>query len=205
VTAADDGSNITRARLPRLLELHNLTPAKVRAYSLTSFSQRHNRIRCRMASMQWVASTPMETRTAKARKRDRGRDRGQALPPGASKWNKIEHRLFSFISQNWRAKPLVSYKAVVQLIAATTTSTGLGRASRVGPVRDVLDEAPWQGGRFIVKANTRSSPRGPFPRTAAPQRRVRGRASRLGEGCAGFFNTRFPAAWIGPGGLKDRR
>lgn len=47
------------------------------------------------------------------------------FPPGTSKWNKIEHRLFSFISQNWRAKPLVSYKAIVQLIAATTTSTGL--------------------------------------------------------------------------------
>jgi hypothetical protein len=47
------------------------------------------------------------------------------LPPGTSKWNKIEHRLFSFISRNWRAKPLVSYKVIVQLIAATTTSTGL--------------------------------------------------------------------------------
>ena len=47
------------------------------------------------------------------------------LPPGTSKWNKIEHRLFSFISQNWRAKPLVSYRVIVDLIAATTTTTGL--------------------------------------------------------------------------------
>ncbi len=47
------------------------------------------------------------------------------LPPGTSKWNKIEHRLFSFISQNWRAKPLVSYRVIVDLIAATTTDTGL--------------------------------------------------------------------------------
>ncbi len=47
------------------------------------------------------------------------------LPPGTSKWNKIEHRLFSFISQNWRARPLVSYRVIVQLIAATTTKTGL--------------------------------------------------------------------------------
>jgi len=47
------------------------------------------------------------------------------LPPGTSKWNKIEHRLFSFISQNWRARPLVSYQTIVQLIAGTTTSTGL--------------------------------------------------------------------------------
>jgi hypothetical protein len=47
------------------------------------------------------------------------------LPPGTSKWNKIEHRLFSFITGNWRGKPLVSHQVVVQLIAATTTDTGL--------------------------------------------------------------------------------
>ena len=47
------------------------------------------------------------------------------LPPGTSKWNKIEHRLFSFITQNWRGKPLVSYQTIVQLIAATTTKAGL--------------------------------------------------------------------------------
>src|SRR5208282_2420055 len=47
------------------------------------------------------------------------------LPPGTSKWNKIEHRLFSFISQNWRAKPLVSYWVIVELISAATTKTGL--------------------------------------------------------------------------------
>jgi hypothetical protein len=47
------------------------------------------------------------------------------LPPGTSKWNRIEHRLFSFISMNWRATPLVSYRVVVDLISATTTTTGL--------------------------------------------------------------------------------
>ena len=47
------------------------------------------------------------------------------LPPGTSKWNKIEHRLFSYISKNWRAKPLVSYRVIVDLITATTTKTGL--------------------------------------------------------------------------------
>ena len=47
------------------------------------------------------------------------------LPPGTSKWNKIEHRLFSFISQNWRGKPLVSHEVIINLIAATTTQTGL--------------------------------------------------------------------------------
>jgi hypothetical protein len=47
------------------------------------------------------------------------------LPPGTSKWNKIEHRLFSFITQNWRGKPLVSLATIVSLIASTTTETGL--------------------------------------------------------------------------------
>ena len=47
------------------------------------------------------------------------------FPPGTSKWNKIEHRLFSFITMNWRGKPLVSLETVVNLIAATTTRTGL--------------------------------------------------------------------------------
>jgi hypothetical protein len=47
------------------------------------------------------------------------------FPPGTSKWNKIERRLFSFISQNWRAKPLVSYRVIVNLISSTTTRTGL--------------------------------------------------------------------------------
>lgn len=47
------------------------------------------------------------------------------LPPGTSKWNKIEHRLFSFISQNWRGKPLISHEVIVQLIAATTNRKGL--------------------------------------------------------------------------------
>ena len=47
------------------------------------------------------------------------------LPPGTSKWNKIEHRLFSFITQNWRGKPLVSHEVIVNLIAATTTQEGL--------------------------------------------------------------------------------
>lgn len=47
------------------------------------------------------------------------------FPPGTSKWNKIEHRLFSFITQNWRGKPLISHEAIVNLIAATTTKKGL--------------------------------------------------------------------------------
>jgi hypothetical protein len=54
------------------------------------------------------------------------------LPPGTSKWNKIEHRLFSFISQNWRGQPLLTHATIVNLIANTRTSTGL-------KVRCILD------------------------------------------------------------------
>jgi hypothetical protein len=54
-------------------------------------------------------------------------------PPGTSKWNKIEHRLFSYISINWRAKPLTSRQTVIDLIASTTTSTGLKVYARLDP------------------------------------------------------------------------
>jgi hypothetical protein len=54
-------------------------------------------------------------------------------PPGTSKWNKIEHRLFSYISINWRAKPLVSRQTVIDLIASTTTRTGLKVYARLDP------------------------------------------------------------------------
>jgi hypothetical protein len=53
------------------------------------------------------------------------------LPPGTSKWHKIEHRLFSYITQNCRGKPLVSYQAIVQLIAATIARTGLNVKSEI--------------------------------------------------------------------------
>ena len=47
------------------------------------------------------------------------------FPPGTSKWNQIEHRLFCHISQNWRGRPLISYQVIINSIAATTTTTGL--------------------------------------------------------------------------------
>ena len=47
------------------------------------------------------------------------------FPPATSNWNKIEHRLFSYIAQNWRGKPLLSYEVIVNLIASTTTTKGL--------------------------------------------------------------------------------
>lgn len=55
------------------------------------------------------------------------------FPPGTSKWNKIEHRLFSNITMNWRGRPLTSHQAVVELIAATTTRTGLTVNAELDP------------------------------------------------------------------------
>jgi hypothetical protein len=61
------------------------------------------------------------------------------FPPGTSKWNKIEHRLFSFISQNWRGKPLISHEVIINLIAATTSKTGLA-------VKSGLDQNTYPSG-----------------------------------------------------------
>ena len=63
-------------------------------------------------------------------------------PPGTSKWNKIEHRLFSFISMNWRGRPLVSYETVVNLIGSTRTRRGL-------TVKALLDTRTYETGRQV--------------------------------------------------------
>ena len=69
-------------------------------------------------------------------------------PPGTSKWNKIEHRLFSFISLNWRGQPLVNYETVVNLIGATKTRTGLR-------VKAVLDTRTYPKGLTVEEAEMR--------------------------------------------------
>ena len=71
------------------------------------------------------------------------------LPPGTSKWNKIEHRLFSFITQNWRAKPLISYRVIVELIGATTTTNRLDRPMRTR--RQILSQGDRRLGRGHAK------------------------------------------------------
>ena len=65
------------------------------------------------------------------------------FPPGTSKWNKIEHRLFSFVSKNWQGIPLISAALIVSLISATTTEMGLS-------VTCVLDEATYETGRKVT-------------------------------------------------------
>ena len=64
------------------------------------------------------------------------------LPPGTSKWNKIEHRLFAFISMNWRGKPLLSHQTIIKLISATRTSKGL-------TVQCELDDNEYEKGRTV--------------------------------------------------------
>jgi Rhodopirellula transposase DDE domain len=60
------------------------------------------------------------------------------LPPGTSKWNRIEHRLFSAISMSWRGRPLESHEVIVELIGATTTGTGLRVRAELDGGRDPL-------------------------------------------------------------------
>jgi Rhodopirellula transposase DDE domain len=67
------------------------------------------------------------------------------FPPGTSKWNKIEHRLFSQISQNWRGRPLVNHETIIQLIGATTTRTGI-------KVRATLDRRAYPKGIKVPDA-----------------------------------------------------
>ena len=70
------------------------------------------------------------------------------FPPGTSKWNKIEHRLFSFISSNWRGEPLLDYETIVQLIARTTTAKGLKVTCR-------LDRRKYPTGRKVTDEEMR--------------------------------------------------
>jgi hypothetical protein len=71
------------------------------------------------------------------------------FPPGTSKWNKIEHRLFSFISSNWRGEPLRDYETIVQLISKTTTVTGLKVSCR-------LDRRKYPTGRKVTDEEMKS-------------------------------------------------
>jgi len=71
------------------------------------------------------------------------------FPPGTSKWNKIEHRLFSFVSMNWRGRPLTSYETIVNLIAGTTTAKGLKVSCR-------LDENTYPSGVKFTKQQMES-------------------------------------------------
>jgi hypothetical protein len=90
------------------------------------------------------------------------------FPPGTSKWNKIEHRLFCFITNNWRGRPLTSYQTIVNLIGSTTTKTGLR-------VKAALDTAAYETGIRVSDAElarvrcTRSTFHGDWNYTIRPR------------------------------------
>jgi transposase len=72
-------------------------------------------------------------------------------PPGTSKWNKIEHKMWSFISMNWRGRPLVSYRTIIELISATTTATGL-------TIQAEEDRNYYETGTKVTKAELEAVP-----------------------------------------------
>jgi hypothetical protein len=92
------------------------------------------------------------------------------LPPGTSKWNRIEHRLFAFITQNWRGKPLLTHEVIIQLIASTSTTTGLNVQCR-------LDESTYEKGIKVSDAEfaslniTPADFHGDWNYTIAPRKR----------------------------------
>ena len=106
------------------------------------------------------------------------------FPPGTSKWNKIEHRLFSFITQNWRGKPLISYQVIIDLIAATTTTKGL-------TMRSVLDENTYEKGRTVSDEERPPSTSSPMPST--------------GNGTTPSFRGRRPDYVIKAGALRSSK
>jgi DNA-binding phage protein len=71
------------------------------------------------------------------------------FPPGTSKWNKIEHRMFCYISKNWRARPLTSLQTIVELIGNTTTTTGL-------KIRSKVDNKTYKKGRIVSREEFQS-------------------------------------------------
>src|SRR5437764_12166430 len=84
----------------------------------------------------------VEERTPAARRRDRSYADHPPFAAGTSKWNRIEHRLFSFITGNWRGQPLLTHQIIVELIAATRTDSGL-------TVRCRLDQASYPTGDTV--------------------------------------------------------
>jgi hypothetical protein len=90
------------------------------------------------------------------------------LPPATSKWNKIEHRLFSYISINWRARPLISLETIIELLSSTTTKQGL-------TVRAVVDKNIYPTGVKVPDAEmnllniTRNAFHGDWNYTIKPQ------------------------------------
>jgi hypothetical protein len=112
--------------------------ASIRRWWMRMGRRRYPRARQLLITADCGGSNSSRTRLWKVVLQELADDLGLELairhfPPGTSKWNKIEHRMFCHITQNWRGRPLTSYAAIVQLIGKTTTTTGL-------TIRAELDE-----------------------------------------------------------------
>jgi Rhodopirellula transposase DDE domain len=99
----------------------------------------------RTPGKQWRTRAPVEVELQQLANRTGLRMTVCHLPPGTSKWNKIEHRLFSYISTNWRGQPLVSLAVIVNLIGSTRTAAGLR-------VRCELDRGAYPKGQEVTDA-----------------------------------------------------
>jgi Rhodopirellula transposase DDE domain len=100
--------------------------------------ERYPEARCLTITADGGGSNSSRTRLWKVELQKLANELGFAIrvchfPPGTSKWNKIEHRLFSFVSLNWRGRPLESLQVIIDLIGSTTTSTGLKVYARLDP------------------------------------------------------------------------
>jgi hypothetical protein len=122
--------------------------ASIRRWWQETGTRRFPRARRLMITADGGGSNSSRNRLWKVALQDLANDLDVALqvchfPPGTSKWNKIEHRLFCFITNNWRGRPLTSYEAIVNLIGNTTTKTGL-------TVRAALDTSHYDTGIKIT-------------------------------------------------------
>jgi hypothetical protein len=115
--------------------------------------------------LERLARAALESGTADAGGGDRPHDQDPALSPSTSKCNRIEHRLFCRITQNWRGRPLTDHATIIELIAATSTKTGL-------KVESALDTRAYEKGIKITKAEMKTS--------RHPRRRVPPRMELLG-------------------------
>jgi len=125
-------------------------------------SQRYPEATCLTITADCGGSNGNRTRLWKTELQRLADETGLAItvchfPPGTSKWNKIEHRLFSFISMNWRAKPLISRQVVIDLINATTTRRGQRRFSKPRRVWTCTPRGSWRRSLTPRRASCRCS------------------------------------------------
>src|SRR5215472_8657119 len=120
------------------------------------------------------------------------------LPPGTSKWNKIEHRMFAHITMNWRGRPLTSHQAVIELIAATTTRQGLRIHAELNP-NTYPTGLKVSDGELACVPITRNDFHGEWNYTISPPGRTGASSTESGSASAGPTPTANPGQHGEPG------